>query len=177
MFYYIKCDSGGAPIGHTAQLHPFEGYNTAADSARNGKPYYIPATYAPADPSSSQIKSGYIYDVAAGTITDNVIARSSEYILALIKQEAARRIAVLWGARDFDHVIVIEMNALMHAAKLNDKRINGLALTPEESNQRIALLTFATRTEEIRAASNALEARSDLPEIDVTEDQYWPVFV
>lgn len=82
MFYYIKCGPNGTPTSHVEKVVAFAGYNTAADSAINGKPYYVEAIMYDAVPTDSQVRVGPVYDANGGTITYTVRDKTPEELRA-----------------------------------------------------------------------------------------------
>lgn len=92
--------------------------------------------------------------------------------VADVKAEAQRRIIALWGASSFEDVVVKQLNANMRANELQEIRIEGGALTPEQAAEAVALKQSADDTKVIRAASNVIEAMNPIPS-DYTNDSYW----
>lgn len=89
-----------------------------------------------------------------------------------VKAEAQRRIIVLTGAADLQSCLIKQLNANMRANELNDKRVSGGELTPEEEAEAAALRALAGGIKAIRARSNEIEAMSPIP-ADFTADGYW----
>lgn len=88
-----------------------------------------------------------------------------------IRAEAQRRIIALTGASDLDTCMIRQLNALMRAAELTNKRVAGLALTDDEEEEAAALQALADAIKAIRAASNAMEAS---PPDDYLDAARWP---
>ncbi|MBU2583146.1 MAG: hypothetical protein KJ622_15665 [Alphaproteobacteria bacterium] len=86
-----------------------------------------------------------------------------------VRAEASRRMQVLVGARDADHLEIIIANASREAIRL--LRIGEANWTPEEAARAAALEQVDAMLEAIRAASNAMEAD---PPADYTDDRHWP---
>lgn len=90
----------------------------------------------------------------------------------LIKAECQRRIIALTGATDLTHCMIKQSNANMRANELNDKRIRGEALSPQEEMEVAALRGLAETVKALRAKSNVIEAMSPVP-IEFRDDRYW----
>lgn len=89
----------------------------------------------------------------------------------LVRAEAQRRIVALTGAADLQSSVAKQLNALMRAMELTNKRTLGVTLTAEEEAEAAALQGLADSIKAIRAASNILGA--SMPE-DVAADHHWP---
>jgi hypothetical protein len=89
-----------------------------------------------------------------------------------VKMEAQRRIIALTGAGDLQSCLIKQLNANMRANEMNDKRVSGDTLTPEEEAEATALRGLADGIKAIRAASNVIEAMSPIPD-DFADDSYW----
>ena len=102
------------------------------------------------------------------------VRRSLEEQKQMVKGEAQRRIVLLTGKNNLQDCIIKELNALMRAAKITDKRMNGEAVTVEEEVEADALRVFNVKIEAIRVASNNLEVTDPIP-LDYADDKYWPI--
>lgn len=83
-----------------------------------------------------------------------------------VKAEAGRRINLrypLWR----------QSNMNMRANELQEVRIAGGTLTPEEQAEADALKAAATWIKSVRDTSDALEAMSPVP-VDYADNAYWP---
>lgn len=87
-----------------------------------------------------------------------------------IRKEAQRRIIALTGASSFDGCIVKQLNALMRATELSNKKAIGGTLTEVEETEASALQSLADQIKHIRACSNAMEAA---PPTDYANDTHW----
>lgn len=87
-----------------------------------------------------------------------------------VRAEAQRRIISLTGAVNFNGCVIKQMNALMRATELANKRASGETLTEAEETEAAALQAMATGIKTIRAFSNALE---DAPPPDFASDAHW----
>lgn len=92
--------------------------------------------------------------------------------IARVKAEAQRRIIALTGASDLQSGLITQMNALMLANELNDKRISGGDLSPEEEAEADALRALADGIKAIRARSDVIEEMEPIP-ADVSDDSLW----
>lgn len=86
-----------------------------------------------------------------------------------IKSEAQRRIISLVGAPDINACIIKQLNALMRATELSNKK-HAAALTEQEQSEAATLQNMADWIKFIRARSNELEMT--LP-ADYTNDIHW----
>lgn len=88
-----------------------------------------------------------------------------------IRAECQRRIMIITGTPgDFQRCMVKQLNALMRAAELVNKKALGEELTESELAEEQILMNLANAIKALRAKSNILEAN---PPIDYTDDQYW----
>ena len=92
--------------------------------------------------------------------------------VANVKAEAQRRIVVLTGAVDFNGCMVKQMNALMLAIEIVNKKASGGTLTPDEEATAAALTGMAGSIRDIRVASNVIEALGEIP-LDYAADARW----
>ena len=88
-----------------------------------------------------------------------------------VRAEAQRRIIALTGARDMEHCIVRQLNALMRAGELVRKEAMS-GLTPEEAVEAGQLQGLADGVKAIRAASNVMEPA---PPADYDDDARWSI--
>lgn len=94
-----------------------------------------------------------------------------------VRAEAQRRMLLLLGARDPEHLAVLISNGLREQGRLQAARMGvpGVVaardLTPEETERAQVLWAADVAIEAIRAASNAME--SDPPS-DFDDDARWP---
>jgi hypothetical protein len=88
-----------------------------------------------------------------------------------VRAEAQRRIIEATGATDLTSCLIKQLNALMRATALNDKRLASGSLSEAEEVEAAALRALSVHIEKIRAASSALE--TDVPN-DYTDGAYWP---
>lgn len=103
-------------------------------------------------------------------VSYEVVALPNERLVAMIKAEAQRRIVALTGAASLDACLIKQLNALMRATELTNKRAQGETLTVEEETEATILEGLASAIKGIRAKSNVLE--SD-PPVDFTSDHHW----
>jgi hypothetical protein len=89
-----------------------------------------------------------------------------------VKAEAQRRIIAVTGTTDLMSCLIKQLNANMRANELNDKRVNGEALTQDEQAEAERLRTLANAIKSIRARSNDIEALSPIPR-DYDSDTRW----
>lgn len=88
-----------------------------------------------------------------------------------VRAEAQRRIIVRTGARSLEHCMLQQLNALMRATELTNKRALGIALGPAEEAEAAALEQLAADIQAVRSASNAMEPA---PPADFADDSHWP---
>lgn len=88
-----------------------------------------------------------------------------------VRAEAQRRIIAAVGARDINGCYTKQLNALMRATELTNKRALGEALSSAETAEAAALQAVADKVKAIRAASNVLEPA---PPADFAADSHWP---
>lgn len=100
-----------------------------------------------------------------------VIKRPDTELRALIKAEAQRRIIAATGATSFEGCLTKQLNAVMRATEITNKRASGQALTDAETAEAAALQALADRIKAIRAASDQIEAA--LP-VDFAANSRWP---
>lgn len=117
---------------------------------------------ASATPGERNAVSAFINSLNANTPTINDV-----------RSEAQRRIIALVGARDATDLGIKIQNALRETARLLEKEVSGVALTPQEKTRKQTLMTMDAAIEAIRAASNTLEAMTPVP-ADYTNDSRWP---
>ncbi len=113
-------------------------------------------------------------------ITDNaavrswqVTSRSREEQVAAVKTEAQRRIIVRTGATTLEQCMVRQLNALMRATELTDKRARGENLTAPEQAEETVLRALADDIKAIRSASNTIEQLDPVP-ADYAANARWP---
>lgn len=87
-----------------------------------------------------------------------------------VRNEAQRRIIALTGASSLDGCIVKQLNALMRATELANKKASGETLSETEEAEAAALQSFAGAIKGIRAKSNAIEGN---PPSDYASDAWW----
>lgn len=87
-----------------------------------------------------------------------------------VRAEAQRRIIAATGAASFEACIVKQMNALMRATELANKRAAGGTLTDAETAEAAALQGLADQIKALRAKSNAMEGN---PPADYRSDSRW----
>lgn len=90
-----------------------------------------------------------------------------------VKAEAQRRIILVTGAHDLESCIIKQLNANMRANELNDARVSGRTLTPEEETEAAQLRALADAIKAIRAKSNEIELMSPIPADFATNEAYW----
>jgi len=110
-------------------------------------------------------------DAARALIAESRAAPDPGPTATDVRAEARRRILARVGARTFDDAMARELNALMRASDLHDKRLSGEALTAAEETEADALRALAADIRAIRAASNAMEVA---PPDDYADDARWP---
>jgi hypothetical protein len=88
-----------------------------------------------------------------------------------VRAEAQRRIIKVMNARDFDHCLVKQLNALMRAQELAMIKASVGSWTAEQTAEAAALQTYADVVKAIRAASNVLEVSLAN---DYRNDSHWP---
>lgn len=88
-----------------------------------------------------------------------------------VRAEAQRRIIALVGASSLDGSMVKQLNAIMRATELTNKRSEGGAWTDAEAIEAAALQRMADAVKAIRAASNVMEPD---PPPDFRDDSRWP---
>lgn len=130
-------------------------------------------TVAPAATAMEVLASDYTVSASKVTQTWAKTRRSLDEQKNAVKAEAQRRIVALTGKVALIDCMIKQSNANMRANELNDKRINGDALTAEEETEAAALRNLALAIKAIRAKSNEIEALSPIP-LDFTDDRYWP---
>lgn len=93
-----------------------------------------------------------------------------------VRAEASRRMQVMFGARDANHLSQIIQNGQREAERLNNIR-NGIpgvlmarSWTDEEVTRAAELWAADAAIETIRAASNTMEIN---PPSDYTDDSHW----
>lgn len=112
-----------------------------------------------------QVIDGEIVNVLVSS-TPIAVAPSA----ADVREEAQRRMMLLVGARDADHLDVLVSNGTREAVRL--LRLKSSRVWTSEEAQRAALLEATDAAiEAIRAASNALEPN---PPADYAADARWP---
>lgn len=89
-----------------------------------------------------------------------------------VKAEAQRRIIALTGTSSLDACIIKQLNALMRATELTNKKASGATLSPQEEAEAVALEGLAAAIKSIRAKSNEIEAMRPIPE-DCTAEGLW----
>lgn len=89
-----------------------------------------------------------------------------------VKAEAQRRIIGVVGATDLAACMVKQLNMLMRAVELANKRASGQALSGAETTEAAALQAAADSIKDIRSKSNAIEAMSPIP-TNYTDNSHW----
>lgn len=89
-----------------------------------------------------------------------------------VRAEAQRRIVARTGARSLEHCMLQQLNALMRATELTNKRALGIELNPAEAAEAAWLEQLAADIKAIRAASNTMEGE---PPADYAADIHWPI--
>lgn len=103
--------------------------------------------------------------------TETTANADSEVVSAAdVRAEASRRMQEIVGARDAEHLMIMQMKAHEEAIELLDKLYANKAMTTAEMIRIAELRTLRSVFQEIRDASNALETD---PPLDYREDKYW----
>lgn len=89
-----------------------------------------------------------------------------------VKAEAQRRIVALVGTSDLQSCIIKQLNMLMRATELANKRAMGTVLTAGETAEADALQAVADQIKAIRTKSNAIETLTPIPN-DYADDARW----
>lgn len=89
-----------------------------------------------------------------------------------VKAEAQRRIIALTGATSFEACIIKQMNALMRATELTNKKASGEALTDSERGEALALQSVADAIKGVRQKSNEIELLEPIP-ANYRDDTHW----
>lgn len=87
-----------------------------------------------------------------------------------VRQECQRRIMSLIGVPSLEACIIKQLNALMRATELVNKRALGETLDDAAKAEEAALTALADRIKQLRASSNVLEPS---PPADYADDRYW----
>ncbi len=87
-----------------------------------------------------------------------------------VRAEAQRRIIAVTGATSFDGCLVKQLNAVMRATELTNKKASGGTLTAGEVAEATALQALADQIKHIRACSNVMEQN---PPTDYTDNARW----
>lgn len=68
--FYIKFSPADQPLEFAERPVPFEGFNTKADSAKNGKPYWVEAQRQGFEPfnSTAQVRTGPVLEASPPVI-------------------------------------------------------------------------------------------------------------
>lgn len=91
---------------------------------------------------------------------------------SLVDSEAQRRINIVLGASGYMDAINKQTNANMRIGVLNDKRIDGVALTASETAELAELKANANNITHINNNATALKMRNPIPD-DYEDDKYW----
>lgn len=89
-----------------------------------------------------------------------------------VKAEAQRRIIAATGAADLQACLIKQLNALMRATELTNKKASGQVLTLAEATEAASLETLAATIKRIRSRSNDIEAMTPIP-ADYAADARW----
>lgn len=89
-----------------------------------------------------------------------------------VRNEASRRMQVICGARNKDHLDILISNAVREAVRLQNIRVSGQEWTIEQANRAAQLISLDVKIEAIRGASNAMELN---PPFDYKDDAHWPL--
>lgn len=104
------------------------------------------------------------------TVTYTVQKRPDAELRAMIKQEAQRRIVAMTGATDMTTCLTKQLNAVMRATELTNKKTSGQTLSDAENAEAGALQALATAIKAIRSKSDSLEV--SLP-TDFDNNAHW----
>lgn len=116
----------------------------------------------------SPLEADFEDPVRDGITVEHVLEASD------VRAEASRRMMLMVGARDTDHLDDILSNGAREAIRLIKGRLltTGIEKWSDEDEARAAeLVNFDLMIDAIRAASNAIE---DDPPIDYADDKHWP---
>ncbi len=114
-------------------------------------------------------------DQRAKPAWDAVVVEATKALMPTaddVRAEAQRRMMVLVGARDADHLEIIITNGLREASRLLRKEVDGVTLSADEQSRKVVLQQIDAALEAIRAASNTLEVMSPIPD-DYADDVRW----
>lgn len=87
-----------------------------------------------------------------------------------VRAECQNRIVRLVGASSLDACIIKQLNALMRATELVNKKSLGETLSETELAEEAALSALAVRIKQLRAFSNVMEPS---PPADYADDRHW----
>lgn len=135
---------------------------------------WVPVEEAPAPAISALevVSSSYVVQNGKAAQVWTVTRRSLQDQKAAVKREAQRRIIAMTGQSDLIGCLVKQSNANMRANELNDKRVQGGALTLEEEAEAEALRNLAVAIKAVSAKSNDIERLDPIP-LNYTDDGYW----
>ena len=102
--------------------------------------------------------------------TDDFAAWKVEQRVKDVRSEAQRRMMVLLGARDASHLDVLISNGSREAIRLLRKGPDNW--TAKEKMRAVKLEALDVAIDDIRAASNALEAERPVPE-NFADEVHW----
>lgn len=117
-------------------------------------------------PESVPVGKGWLYD---GDTFSAPVAQAPS--VDQVRAEASRRMQVLVGARDAEHLSVILSNGSREAIRLIRKGAD--AWTETEVVRAAQLESVDAAIEQIRASSNLIEEN---PPTDFKQDKHWPGF-
>lgn len=156
---HIIVDGQGNALSHVESAPKF-----ALTAPKGAKRWYKAATLMRPIPGPLQRLSNPVYDVANGTITYSLVEWSDTEKVNAIKGECGRRILEQYP--DW-----YQRNMIAKATTLQEKRIDGGALTTTETAEAAALNAAWAWVDSMRAKSNELEAS---PPADPFADSHWP---
>lgn len=128
------------------------------------------------DPGPPALAAGEVANASEAESGGNWVvsyikARLSDAELkAGIKREAQRRIIALTGTSDLSTCLTKQVNAMMRATELTNKKATGQTLTAQEQAEEVALQALADSIKAIRSKSDALEVA--LP-VNFTDNAHW----
>ena len=118
------------------------------------------------------MRNNIIVDMTPEEIAAFEAERTRPLTAAHVKAEAQRRIVALVGTSDLQACIIRQLNMLMRATELANKRAMGVVLTIDETAQAASLQATADAIKAVRAKSNAIEALAPIP-ADFASDARW----
>lgn len=114
----------------------------------------------------------------AAMVTDGVVFKpysNQPYTADDVRLEASKRLQTFFSARDAANLEIIIINGVREATQYHNLERQGVVWTGQQAYRALVLAVSYDFIEEVRAASNVMEAMNPIPD-DYDADSRWPSY-